>query len=128
MRFGRLVNPFPPTVLLLCLIVAAANAIAAQTDPEIEYLLVTVGNSGCLFVRNGSEHPPAEAESHLRMKYRKGARYIASADDFISRIASKSSWSGKPYQIVCHGNQSQPSGQWLHDQLSRYRAETRSGS
>jgi hypothetical protein len=123
-------NPAKPRILFLqfllasCFALSAAVAVAADSDPEIEYLLTAIGSSDCLFVRNGTEHPPAEAESHLRMKYRKGARYISTADDFIARLASKSSWSGKPYQILCPDDEPQPSGQWLNNQLSRYRTET----
>ena len=111
-------------LLASCYAFSASVAVAADSNPEIEYLLTAVGSSDCLFVRNGTEHPPAEAESHLRLKYRKGARYISTADDFIARIASKSSWSGRPYQILCPDDEPQLSGQWLNNQLSRYRTAT----
>ena len=109
-------------IMLLCIVMVTTMATAKESDPEVEYLLSAVGNSDCLFIRNGTEHPPAEAEAHLRMKYRKGARYVSSADDFIARIASKSSWSGRPYQIHCPGHELQSSSQWLNDRLNRYRS------
>ena len=109
--------------LLLSMVLLSTTANA--NDAEVEHLLSAVGSSNCLFIRNGTEHPPAEAESHLRMKYRKGARYISSADDFITRIASKSSWSGKPYQIQCPNKESEPSSQWLNNQLSQFRSQTK---
>ena len=102
------------------LLLTTAGA-AEETDPEIEYLLSAVATSGCLFVRNGKEHPADEAESHLRMKYSRGSRYVSNADDFIKRIASKSSWTGKHYQIKCPDEDIQPSGQWLSNHLSSYR-------
>jgi hypothetical protein len=120
MRFGNLLLQ---RILILSMALLGATAAAANSDAEIQYLLSAVGSSDCMFVRNGTEHPPTEAEAHLRMKYRKGARYVSNADDFINRIASKSSWSGKPYQIVCPGNEPLPSSQWLNDQLSQHRAE-----
>jgi hypothetical protein len=122
-RHGKLGKLLLKSMLVLSIALSAATTVAATSDAEIEYLLSAVGSSGCMFVRNGTEHPPAEAESHLRMKYRKGARYVSNANDFITRIASKSSWSGKPYQILCPGNEPQPSSQWLNEQLSRHRAD-----
>jgi len=111
-------------LLLLSLVLLATTGLAREPDAEVEYLLSAVGTSDCLFVRNGTEHPPADAEDHLRMKYRKGARYVSNADDFIARIASKSSWSGKPYQILCPGEEPQPSSQWLNEHLTQFRAQT----
>ena len=32
-----------------------------------------------------------------------GKRYAGSAEVFIDRLASKSSWSGEPYQMICDG-------------------------
>lgn len=112
---------------LLALILAHPTSVSADDnkavkDHEIEHLLNFVGDSGCLFVRNGKEHAPAEAESHLRMKYRKARRYISDADEFIERIASGSSWSGKPYQALCSGEAAQASSDWLQAELTRYRA------
>ena len=103
---------------------AAADKLkTSPQEQEIEFLLTTIGSSGCLFIRNGSEHEPAEAESHLRMKYRKGRRYISDAEDFINRIASKSSWSGKPYQVKCPGEAAADSGPWLQAELNTFRAD-----
>ncbi len=106
-------------VLLLCSLgVLADDAVA---DPEIEYLLVTVGQSGCTFIRNGDEHPAKDAESHLRLKYRNGRTWVHSADQFIRRLASKSSWTGKVYYIRCGSADPQPSADWLFDRLAEYR-------
>ncbi|MCP4000712.1 MAG: DUF5329 domain-containing protein [Gammaproteobacteria bacterium] len=109
--------------LLLSTILLTNTSTASEA--EVEYLLSAVGNSGCLFIRNGAEHPPAEAEGHLRMKYKNGSRYVSSTDDFITRIASKSSWSGNPYQILCPGKEPQSSSQWLNNQLSHFRSQTK---
>ena len=106
---------------LLALLVAAGGARAGDnTEAEIEYLLEYVAHSGCTFVRNGSEHDPADAADHLRLKYGRGARYVDSAEQFIDRLASESSWTGKPYSVNCRGR-SEPSGQWLHRALAAYR-------
>ena len=95
----------------------------SEVQQEIEYLLTQVSDSGCIFIRNGSEHDAADAADHMRMKYGNGKRWVSSAEDFINRIASKSSWSGKKYQIQCPGEAACPSGDWLTEKLSDYRAQ-----
>ena len=69
-------------VLALCLLAGTALG-NEQTDKEVQYLLEFVANSGCTFVRNGSDHDPADAADHLRLKYSRGSKYVNSADQFI---------------------------------------------
>ena len=95
---------------------------ADQAAKEIDYLLSTIGQSDCVFVRNGKEYDAQDAEAHLRMKYRRAKRYAPTTEKFIERLASKSSMSKKPYLIECNDQQRVPSGQWLTDLLSEYRA------
>ena len=90
-------------------------------DAEVEYLLRAVGQSGCTFTRNGTEHSPEKAESHLRLKYENGKRWANDADQFIERLATKSSWSGRLYYLQCGDDDPQPSGDWLKNQLAAYR-------
>jgi hypothetical protein len=108
---------------LLCvgLLGASGGALADVTEAEVEHILTRVGRSQCVFVRNGREHPAADAESHLRMKYRKGARYVDSTEDFIERLASSSSWTKDPYQIRCPGQTETTASVWLHSMLRDYR-------
>ncbi|MEP4486702.1 MAG: DUF5329 domain-containing protein [Halioglobus sp.] len=105
----------------LLLPTAMAHAAPSQAPTEIEHLLVFVAGSGCTFHRNGSDHDSADAADHLRLKYSRGKRYADSAEHFIDRLASKSSWTGKPYTVTC-ANQTEPSGDWLNRELKRYRA------
>ena len=77
--------------------------------------------SGCTFIRNGSRHDAEDAASHMRLKYRRGKRYATTAELFIERLASKSSFSGKPYAIECPGSEAVPSGEWLTARLHEYR-------
>jgi hypothetical protein len=108
--------------LLLGLLLAmpAALMAGAETDTEIDYLLEFVATSDCVFVRNGDEHDAADAADHLRLKYNRGKRSVGSAENFIDRLATQSSWSGEPYRIICDGA-SQPSAQWLYRALADYR-------
>jgi len=98
-----------------------ALAAADVTEAEVEYLVSTVGESNCTFIRNGKRHSAEDAEDHLRMKYRRGKRYAPTAEKFIERLASASSMSKKPYYIECKGQEAVPSGDWLMARLNVYR-------
>ena len=89
-------------------------------NSEIDYLLEQVADSDCIFIRNGDEHDAAAAVDHLSLKRRRGRRYFNSADEFIEKIASRSSWSGKPYHIRCDGTE-QTAAAWFTSVLSAYR-------
>ncbi len=91
---------------------------------EVDYLLSYVETSGCSFYRNGSWYDGASAKAHLRTKYDYLANrhLIASADEFIDKGASSSSFSGKPYKIKCGTNAEVASGPWFHAVLQRFRA------
>ncbi|MDH3908154.1 MAG: DUF5329 domain-containing protein [Gammaproteobacteria bacterium] len=113
---------------LLCLLtmlalLSPAAVLAGNTESEIEYLIASIGDSNCTFVRNGSRHDAEDAEDHLRMKYRRGKRYATSAELFIERLASKSSMSGKLYTMECPDSETVPSGEWLTARLHEYRAQ-----
>ena len=108
--------------ILLCLVCAPAAFADETMDREIDYLLETVANSNCVFVRNGSEHGPEAAKDHLSLKRRRGKRYFSSAEEFIDRLASSSSWSGKPYYIRCDDGEQQLASSWFYDILAEYRS------
>jgi hypothetical protein len=115
-------SKLPINLLIASVLTAFASvAVAQNDDAEIEYLLTLVGSSKCLFIRNGSQHLAADAESHLRMKYRKARGHIDNAEEFINRLASKSSWTGKPYTLDCSGTETQPTKTWLSERLVEYR-------
>ena len=61
-----------------------------------------------------------KASEHLAAKLRFAASRIATADDFIRDLASRSSVSGEAYRVKC-GNVDTPAGFWLTDELQRYR-------
>jgi hypothetical protein len=108
-------------VLMILLTGPIAAALAdTAADTEIRALIQAVAESGCEFNRNGSVHSAEAAADHLELKYSRGKRYAHSAEAFIERLASKSSWSGKPYQMVCDGEE-QPAGDWLTATLEEFR-------
>ena len=111
-------------LLLSAVLIAGSIATVhaeADADTEIRALIQAVAESECEFNRNGSLHSPEAAAAHLELKYSRGKRYADSAEAFIERLASKSSWSGKPYQMICDG-QTQPTGDWFTATLQDIRA------
>ena len=110
----------PCQALWLALLLAAACGASAD-NPEVEYLLDYVANSGCTFVRNGDAHDAADAAEHLRMKYQRAGRHAPTAETFIDRLASESSWTGKAYTVTCDG-ETRTSNSWLHRALADYRS------
>ena len=114
------------TRLLLSLILLAGSIAIVRADTnaeaEIHALIQAVAESECEFNRNGSLHSAEAAAEHLQLKYSRGKRYADSAEAFIERLASKSSWSGKPYQMICDG-ETQPARDWLTATLIALRTE-----
>lgn len=73
---------------------------ALTEDAKIDRLIEAIARlRGATFVRNGAEHPAAEAADHLRAKRREAGAKITSALDFIESLASRSSVSGEPYLV-----------------------------
>ena len=107
--------------LTLLLFSLPLSVCADDAAVEIEYLLGAIGSSDCTFIRNGKRHSAADAEAHLRMKYRRGKRYATTTKEFIERLASRSSISKKPYNIGCGDEETVPMGEWLSDRLDNYR-------
>jgi hypothetical protein len=100
-----------------------ASAIDGEQSLErakIQGLIEQVdGLKGAVFIRNGAEHTPAEAAEHLRRKWDAAGDQIATVDEFIDNIASKSSTSGEPYRIRTKDGKEMEAGVYLRDQLEQ---------
>jgi len=70
------------------------------------------------FVRNGSDYDGAAAADHLRMKLRHAGDRIKTAENFITYLASKSSFSGQPYKIRFADGHEIDSAQFFHTRLA----------
>lgn len=108
--------------LTILFLAAAAAAIAASRPaPEqakIEWLLVEVGNSKAVFIRNGKEYDAEKAVSHLKTKLLFAGRRVQTARQFIVGVASHSEESGKPYEIRLPDGNQQKLETWLLDRLA----------
>ena len=111
--------------ILPSLILLTGLSITAHADTtagiEIQSLIQTVADSNCEFDRNGKLYSAEKAAEHLELKYARGKRYADSAEAFIEHLATKSSWSGKPYWMICDGDKL-PSADWLLARLEIIRS------
>ena len=89
--------------LLVLFILLAASAFAGGREVEtqkIESLISAVAKlDGAKFVRNGKAYDPATAAKFLRGKWERQAKEIVTAGDFIDKIASRSSTTGRVYLV-----------------------------
>lgn len=108
--------------LLLWLAAITTSHAADTVEQEIDHLLNAVVSSDCIFIRNGKEYGGEEAKNHLNLKRRRGKRYFSSAEEFVERLASSSSWSGNAYYIRCGDAERQLAREWFTAVLQKYRS------
>lgn len=97
-----------------------------SAEKEIQHLFEFISQSGCTFIRNDKEYTALDARDHMQKKYAYAKRWIDNTDHFIDHIASKSSISGKRYQVRCEEHLFY-SDNWLQQELARYRASQSHG-
>ncbi len=97
----------------------AGNFEDYATTETVE-LLRRVEVSGSTFIRNGSKHEAKEAADHLRSKVKRAGKRMTT-EQFIQKIASKSSSSGDPYHIVTPDGKQVKSEDWFLEQLADIR-------
>ena len=113
------------SVLFLWIALTVPVQGVAQADVEkkkIEFLLSQIENQkGAKFWRNGSSYAPKQAAEHLRMKWGKAGNAVKTANDFIEKIAAKSSMSGKPYQIEFEDGKKVETKSFLYKKLAEWK-------
>lgn len=123
-------------ILLSCLFGMLVCSVTLAADPpppvqaEVAHLFAYIENSGCQFYRNGSWYDGHQARAHLELKYRYLCRkaLVSCTEDVIERAGSRSSLSGRAYQIKCGDTAPVRSGEWLREQLQRFRSQGKKSS
>lgn len=114
-------------IVLTTALVGSATVFAQSTPApvraEIDAMLNRLETSGCRFQRNGSWHDGARAKAHLldKLEYIEKRGTLRNAEQFIELAASRSSLSGRAYQVGCEGAAPVESRQWLGEQLRAIR-------
>ncbi|MGC4020785.1 MAG: DUF5329 family protein [Cyclobacteriaceae bacterium] len=112
---------------ILFLLIAFGRSVdgLAQSDIEtkkIEFLLKEIeSQNGAKFWRNNSSYSPKQAVEHLRMKWGKAGSAVKTARDFIDKIASKSSMSGKSYLIEFEDGKKVETNSFLYKKLGEWK-------
>ena len=105
--------------MLLPPMVASQSAPTAERQ-KIEWLIRQVGDlKDAKFIRNGSTYEVPTAVRFLRRKWDANAAEVKSARDFIDKVASMSSTSGKPYLIRFKDGREIKSGEYLSGELQK---------
>ena len=109
-------------VLLLVFAPAAfiqADEITQAEKAKIEALIAQLeGLRDAKFIRNGSSYDGKTAAKFLRGKWHSHEKEIKNAGDFITKAATGSSTSGKPYMIQLKSGEV-PSSDYLNAQLKK---------
>ena len=107
---------------------ADENTQESNDQAKIQFLLKRVEKSEGVFIRNGEEHPAGKAKDHLEHKMNMARKMFwffgpsrkISIQEFIEKIASKSSTTGEVYKIRLKDGTTLPTGDWLKEQLKDF--------
>jgi hypothetical protein len=97
---------------------AWASELPAAEQKKIEALIFGVERmTDAVFIRNGKQYAADLAAGFLRRKWESHRSEIHSAGDFIEKVASFSSTTGKPYSIRWRNGQERLSAEFFRAQL-----------
>lgn len=102
-------------VVTLLLTLPAYAKLNSHEEARIDAMLNALAQQKDLtFIRNGDAHNCDEAVSHLRLKLSNTRNRIDTAEQFIDKVASSSSISGKPYIVRIPGKTDENAQPYLH--------------
>ena len=109
---------------LLCLFLSSVSAdVPEEQAPEVEHLINYLADSDdCRMIRNGKSYSAEDGAEHMRRKYDYFRGEISSTEEFIEYAGTKSTMSGRLYEVLCIGQEPEFSRDWLLEELSVYRS------
>ena len=109
---------------LLCLFLSSTSSdVPEEQVPEVEHLINYLADSDdCRMIRNGKSYSAKDGAEHMRRKYNYFRDEISSTEEFIEYAGTKSTMSGRLYEVVCIGQERDFSRDWLLKELSAYRS------
>ena len=121
--FQRCVKRLLGLVLAITFAAAALGDILPAADrARIESLLAAVEKlADATFVRNGKPYKPATAAKFLRGKWEDRASEVRSTEDFIVKVGSKSSTTGRPYLVRFADGREITTAEFFRAQLAKSR-------
>ena len=111
--------------LIIALLPAPSRAeLAAAEKAKIEALIASVsGLADAKFIRNGSTYDAKTAAKFLRGKWSSNEDEIKTAADFITKAATASGTTGKPYLIKLKDGSEVKCGDFLSSELKKLEAK-----
>jgi hypothetical protein len=110
-------------IACLCFaLVTSVNAAGAPAEEraKIESLIAHVASlKKAVFIRNGKEYDAASAAKFLRGKWEAHDKDIKTASEFIEKVATKSSTTGKAYRIRLEEGKEVDCGPYLTERLKK---------
>lgn len=101
-------------LMALFLALPAVAKLNSHEEARINAMLDALAQKKDLvFVRNGDAHTCEEAVSHLRLKLGNTRNRIDTAEQFIDKVASSSSITGKPYIVKIPGKSDEDARPYL---------------
>jgi len=88
----------------------------ATEREKIDGLLERMAASDATFIREGIDYDGAHAAAHLRDKYTIARDQVGTLDEFIERIGSRSSTTGRPYYVRFSDGTTIDAEAWLRQQ------------
>ncbi|MBZ9582203.1 YfeK family protein [Klebsiella quasivariicola] len=120
MRKGRKMKSIFCALLTLLLSFPVIAKLNAYQEARINAMLDALAQkTDLIFVRNGDAHTCDEAVAHLRLKLSNTRNRIDTAEQFIDKVASSSSVTGKPYIVRIPGKNDQQARPYLHTLIAQ---------
>ena len=119
-----------PWLLLLAMLFSTSAFAAPLTEEQkIDALIHSIEVlPDAQFIRNGDAHDGKTAAEHLQRKRKSAGDRIKTASDFIMYCASRSSTSGKAYQIRFANGETVEAEVFLRAELKRIEAAAGTGN
>jgi len=111
-------------ILLFFFLSGVPADVPEEQVAEVEYLLNYLADSdNCRMIRNGKSYSAKDGAKHVRRKYNYFRAEISSTEEFIEYAGTKSTKSGRPYEVLCIGQEPEFSRDWLLQELNSYRSK-----
>ena len=111
------------SIVLLLITSGASSDVPPEQAAEVEHLINYLADSNCRMVRNGRAHSAKDGAKHMQRKYKYFRDEISSTEEFIEFAGTKSTRSGRLYEVLCIGQEREFSRDWLLVELKVYRNE-----
>ena len=109
------------SVLIFLSLSGVSADVPEEQVAEVEHLINYLANSDCRMVRNSKSYSAKDGAKHMRRKYKYFRDEISSTEEFIEYAGTKSTKSGRLYEVLCIGQEPEFSRDWLLKELNAYR-------